>query len=118
VRELPNTIALQGLSIPSKIDIDQEGKNALFELLMDDEMRPDDEGPPSAIFLIDITTGGIRRVTPKGISATHPTWLRESGHYLFAAFDQKLSSFSIYRAKIDGSEEPEMLIQNAGSPAF
>ena len=115
-RDVPKTGDLTGLSVPSRIAVAPDGKRALFERLIDADTGPDDEGPPSAVFLLEIQSGQTKRLTPKGFNAAYPSWLPDGKEFLFSAFDVKTSKSSIYRALADGSVAPALSLKGADCP--
>lgn len=117
IRDLPKTTALEGISAPSRVAVSPDGKHGLFEQLVDGEMKPTDEGPPSAVFLIEIATGKISRVTPKGLSADGPSWLPDGKEILFGSFDSKTHKESIYRIAIAPGSKPVLVLKGGRNPS-
>lgn len=104
------------LSMPGHLDVSPDGKSALFERSVEEDVKPDDEGPPSAVFLIDLSSGKTKRLTPKGANANCPAWLPGGKDYLFSGFDPESSSSTICRAPLDGSTPPVILLKGASHP--
>ena len=50
-----------------------DGQTALFDMGVDAEADAKDGYVPKAIFQIELATGKMTRVTPKGIEADHPS---------------------------------------------
>jgi len=117
IREVPNSTDVRGLSMPSRIDVAPDCKRALFEASVEEDMGPDDEGPPTAIFLIDLATGERTRITPKGLNALYPSWLPGTEEFLFAGFDVKAMEDTIYRMKAAPGETPVLVRKNASWPS-
>ena len=117
LREIPKSANLTGLSIPGRIDVSPDGKRALFDMLVEEDSRPQDNEPPSAVFVLDIASGRITRVTPKGFNASNASWLPDGKEFLFTAFDAKTSRPGICRAPAGGpAAKPSTVIKNAGEP--
>jgi len=106
------------LSMPGHLDVSPDGKSALFERSVGDDVNPDHEGPPSAVFLIDLSSGKTKRLTPKGADANCPAWLPGGKDYLFSGLDAEPSSSTICRAPLDGSTPPVILVRGASHPTF
>ena len=117
LREIPKSAELTGLSIPCRIDVSPDGKRALFDMMVPEDSGPKDDGPPSAVFVLDIASGRITRVTPKGVNASNASWLPDGKEFLFASFDAKTSRPSICRSPAVGpAAKPSAVIRNAGEP--
>lgn len=114
LREVPLSERNIGLSTPSRLVVSPDGKRALFERSMDEEMGPDDEGPPSAVWLLELETGKIKRATKAPYNAAYPSWLPDGSGFVFSSYDQKRGEASVYRAGLNGVVEP--LINNASTP--
>ena len=115
--DLPKSKAIEGLSMPTHLSVSPDGKNALLEQLVDAEAKPEDEGPPSAVFQIEIATGKITRVTPKGLYADGPSWLPSGKEFLFGSFDSKTQTESIYRMAIEPGSKPVLVLKKARNPS-
>lgn len=116
LREIPKSADLTGLSIPSRIDVSPDGTSALFEMTVSEDFGPHDDGPPSAVFLLDIHSGRITRITPKGINASQASWLPDGKEFLFTVYDARTSRGSICRAHADGSSKPAVVLKKAKEP--
>lgn len=85
-------------------------------MMVEADTGPDDEGPPSGVFLLQMASGEMKRITPKGFNASSPAWLPDGKEFLFSAFDVKTSKSSLYRAPADGSAAPALLLKGADCP--
>ena len=72
LRELPKSEAVTGLSMPSWVAVSPDGQTAWFDMGVDAEADAKDGYVPNAIFQIELATGKVTRVTPKGIEAGSP----------------------------------------------
>jgi len=117
IREVPNSTDVLGLSMPSRIDVAPDCKRALFESFIEEDMGPEDEGPPSAIFLIDLATGERTRISPKGLNSMYPSWIPGTEEFLFAGFDVKTMEDTIYRMKAAPGETPVLVRKKASWPS-
>ncbi len=116
VKALPKSNISLSLSMPSWISVSPDGKTALFEMAVEEEADPDDGYMPNAVFQIDIASGKIKRITPKGVEASHPSWLPNGSEFLFGGFDKKTSEPTIYRMSLEKGASPTLVITNASSP--
>jgi TolB protein len=116
VKALPKADKPVNLSMPSWISVSPDGKTALFEMAVEEEADPDDGYMPNAVFQIDISTGKITRITPKGVEASHPSWLPNGTEFLFGGFDKKTSQPAIYRMSLEKDADPILVQENASSP--
>lgn len=117
LEDIPGAKPVDGLSMPGSISISPDGKTALFEASVGDEAGPDDDGPPSAVFMIEIASGKITRVSPKGLHADHPSWLPGGREFLFGSYDPKTQQDSVHRMSIEPGSKPALLFKQARSPS-
>jgi len=117
ISDLPKDKPVEGLSMPAHLSISPDGKTALFDKTVDEEAKPEDEGPPSAVFQIEIATGKITRVTPKGIYADFPTWLPGGKEFLFGSFNAKTQTETIHRMSIEPGSNPVLVLNKARNPS-
>lgn len=117
IKDLPKPTVIEGLSMPSRIAVSADGKTALFDQMMDGEGGPDAEGPPSAIFLMEIATGKLTRLTPKGTSCDFPTWLPGGKEFLFGKFDPKTKKSTICRMAAEAGASSVVVIKNGRNPS-
>ena len=117
IKDLPRpTGTPASFSMPSRISVSADGKSALFDMDAEGEADPNEEGPLSAVYLLDIATGKITRLTPKGFFSHQPAWLPDGKHFIFCGFNKKDAASAIYRASIDAAGKPELLWPTAISP--
>lgn len=114
---LPKDKPIEGLSMPGHLSISPDGRTALFDKTVDEETKPDDEGPPSAVFQIEIATGKITRVTPKGLYADGASWLPGGKEFLFGSFDTKTQTETIHRMAIAPGSKPVLVLTKARYPS-
>ncbi len=117
LKEIPKSPKLTGLSTPSRIAVSPDGQSALFDMFLDGETGSGD-GPPSAVFLLDIASGKTSRLTPKGYDAISPCWLPDGKEFLLSALGPKSSRPSIYRAALDSSAPPVAVLKSASYPSL
>lgn len=116
VREIPKADNLGGLSSPSRIEVSPDGKAALFDMLVESETGANDDGPPSAVFKLDIASGKITRLSPKGYNGISPSWLPNGKEFLFSGMNAKSGVRTIYRAAIDAGTPPVPVLKNSSDP--
>jgi TolB protein len=90
-----------------------DGKSFLVDADLNEEGQIKSwEGPPSAIFLFDISTGKAHRVSPAKVYAWDPFWLGAADYLFTGTIDGRHSG--IYKASLAG-EKPQLIINNASS---
>lgn len=114
LRDIPKAANCTGLYTPSRIDVAPDEKSALFEMLVEEETSPDHQG--SAVFLLNLASGKITRLSPKGYNGTSPSWLPGGKEFLFAGSDPKTSRSTIYRAAVNAGSPPGVVLKNASAP--
>jgi TolB protein len=98
----------------SHFSICGDGKRLLIDVNMSNEEPPKDfNGPPPAIWLLEVESGKVGRLTPKGSYAIEPCWLSDS-EYLFV--DVAREEGLIYRTTITG-ESRKLVVRNAADPS-
>lgn len=117
IKDLPKPSLIEGLSMPSRIAVSPDGKTALFDQMMGGEGGPDADEPPSAVFLIEIATGKLTRLTPKGLFADSPTWLPGGREFLFGSFNSKTEKPTIHRMAAEPGAKPVQVIANGSNPS-
>jgi len=115
-RELPKSEAITGLSMPSWVAVSPDGQTALFDMGVEAEADPKDGYVANAIFQVELATGKVTRVTPKGIEANHPSWLPGGTDFLFGGFDKKSEKPAIYRISLTAGSAPVLVLADAASP--
>jgi len=99
-----------------RLSVSGDGKKLLLDLNMDEDVTLKDwEGPPPAIWILDIASGKATRLTPKKSYASDSCWLTDSEILVVdAQNDAKISS--IYRLSIsDGASR--LVIKNGFNPS-
>ncbi len=118
VRDLPKSDMEISLSMPSWVAVAPDGTTALFVASAVDEPATSDGYIPNAIFQIDLASGKVTRVTPKGVDADHPCWLPTGTEFLFGAFDTKTEQPVIFRMAMAAGSQPVLVVANASSPTL
>lgn len=113
---LAKLIPAGGFSSGAQFFIGADGHTLLMDADMDEDMkRKDWDGPPPAIWTLDLSTSKATRITPKGFFGWNPAWVSES-EILCNAQPEKSRQRSIYRLSVDGKKR-EVLIKNAENPS-
>ncbi len=73
------------------------------------------DGPPPAVFLVDLASGSARRLTPKGMFAWEPAWLDDDA-FLCITLRKGEKEPSIVRMPLAGGP-PVVLIGSARTPS-
>jgi TolB protein len=88
-----------------------DGKSFLVDADLNEEGQIKSwEGPPSAVFLFDISSGKAQKVSPAKVYAWGPFWLN-SKEYLFTGTTDG-RHFGVYKVSSPG-EKPQLVINNA-----
>jgi TolB protein len=101
-----------GLSSAARLAVSPDGGTLLVDVEMDEDItRKDWDGPPPAIWALDMASSKVTRLTPKGLFAWGPRWL--NGEELLCLV-QPVSAKepSIYRMSANGKTR-QALIKNA-----
>jgi TolB protein len=98
----------------ARTDVSPDGGTLIVELDMDmDPGRPDWDGPPPAVWAMDLTTEETRPLTP--IFWWEPCWLT-ADEFLCISQGAKEKEPSIYRVSLDGKTH-KLLIKHATDPS-
>jgi TolB protein len=93
-----------------------DGHTLLLDADMDEKVtRKDWDGPPPAIWTVDLTSGKATRITPKGLFAWMPCRVSES-EIICSAQPDKAKQPSIYRLSMDGKKRV-LIVKNANFPS-
>lgn len=87
-----------------------DGKRLLVETLEEVPDIKTVEGPPTVIYLYDLSTGERRRVSPKGVSATSPVWAADGTSFFFEG------PKGVYRMALEGAAR--LVVANASGPSL
>lgn len=106
-----------GLSSGSKLSLSRNGKKLAIDVEMQDEEAdlPDWDGPPPALWTLDLETGEAVRLTEKETSAWSPCWSGED-ELFFCTQKRNQKDPSIYRMSL-ADKIPHRILQNANNPA-
>lgn len=94
--------------------VSADGGRLLFEACQDVLDVKTEDFPPPLVFLKDLATGVIERVSPKGIPAEGPAWLPDGKTFVFASWNGKTRD--IYLGRADGAAAI-LLKRNASGPS-
>jgi len=92
-----------------------DGKGLLVDVDMDEDTTMEGwDGPPPAVFLVDIAAKTAKRLTPKGLFAWDPTWL-DAATFLCITMHEGDKGPSIVRMALAGGA-PTLLVRDARTP--
>ncbi len=115
-RSLENLIPAAGFNSGQQFSIGADGHTLLVDADMDeDNKRKDWDGPPPAVWTLDLSTWKSARITPKGFFGWNPAWVSDS-EILCNVQPEKSRQRSIYKLSTDGKKR-EVLIKNAENPS-
>lgn len=113
---LSDLVPRGGFNSGSSLAPSPDGKSLLLDVDMDEDVTIKDwEGPPPAIWKLDLASGKATRVSPPGLFAWQPCWL-SADEFLFTNMKNGDKDFSIWRQKLDGSNR-SLVIKNASVPS-
>lgn len=115
-RALEHLIPKAGYNSGQRFSVSADGHTLLVDVDMDEDVKHSDwDGPPPAIWTVDLGTWKATRITPKGFFGWNPAWVDQSG-ILCNAEPEKSHQRSIYFLSIDGKKR-DVLIKNAENPS-
>ena len=101
----------------SRINVSPDGQMLIMDMDMDeDNDRENWDGPPPAVWALDLNEGRATRLTKKGFFAWDPCWI-SADEYLFIAQGEKEDQPSIYRGSRNGGAD-KLLIKNGRGPSI
>jgi len=104
-----------GLNSGARISPSPDGRTLLVDVDMDEETTIQDwDGPPPAVFLVDLSAKTSRRLSPKGLFAWEPQWL-DAVNFLCIVQRQEDKEPSVVRMPLSGGP-PTVLVRNARTP--
>ncbi|MDQ3623411.1 MAG: hypothetical protein M3463_13120, partial [Verrucomicrobiota bacterium] len=106
-----------GCSSGSRFAVSPDGKTLLMDVEMTDEVvrRKDWDGPPPALWTLDLATGKTARLTPKGFLAWSGCWLSNE-EILLTTQAAGEKDASVHRLPL-GRQARKLLIKDARSPS-
>ena len=106
-----------GLNSGARLSPSPDGKQVLVDVDMDEDVAMKDwDGPPPAVFAVDLATRTARRLTPKGAFVWEPAWLDASA-FLAIAIGPNDKEPSVVRVPFAGGA-PALLVKSARCPTI
>lgn len=106
-----------GMSGDSRLDAAPDGKTLLMDVEMDEKERKNWDGPPAAIWLLDLKTEKATRLTPKALYGWDCHWLEAPKSILFVSQGAEDETQSICRMSVDHQgQDCETLVKDARGP--
>ena len=100
----------------AQLSVSPDGSTLLTDADMDEDVtRKNWDGPPPAIWSIDLATGKATRLSAKGVFAWQPRWIG-ADEYLFISQAANENEASIYRTKV-GAKEKKLVVKNSRTPS-
>jgi TolB protein len=100
-----------------RLDASPDGKYLLMDVEMDEKERKGWDGPPAAIWKLDLTTEKATRLTPKTLYGWDSHWLDAPDSILFVSQNPGEEAQSIYRMSATGdSKDRKLLVKNGRGP--
>jgi TolB protein len=105
-----------GLTSSSRMSVSPDGSTLLLDVEVDEDVEREDwDGPPPAIWTLDLATTKVTRLTPKGFFGWSGSWLNGE-EILFVSQGDKEKQPSLYRMSRQG-ENRKQLLKNASYPS-
>jgi len=105
------------MSGDARFDASPDGKTLLMSIEMNEKERKGWDGPPPALWVLDLTTEKATRLTPPGLYAWDAHWLEAPVSLLFITQNPGEEHTSIYRMSATGQgKDKKLLIKNARYP--
>lgn len=94
-----------------------DGKSLLVDVDMDEGAERDEwQGPPPAVWQLDLASGDVRRLTAPDAFAWYTAWLSDR-EILVNSWPAKQKQIGISRLALDGKSPVRLVIKNARSPS-
>ena len=94
-----------------------DGHTLLVDADMDEKVtRKCWDGPPPAVWTVDLASGKATRISPKGVFAWLPCWVSDS-EIICSAQPEKAKQASLYRLSMDGKKRV-LIVKNANFPSL
>jgi TolB protein len=104
------------MSSNCRLSVSPDGKSLLMDIEMgEDHNRSNWDGPPPALWLLDLNAEKATRLTKKNVFAWDSCWISNE-EYLFLSQGPKETKPSLYRGSIKGSE-PKLIAKGARTPS-
>jgi len=105
-----------GMSGNVRLDASADGKTLLMDIEMDEKERKAWDGPPAAIWTLDLATEKVARLTPKSLYAWDCHWL-DAENILFVSQAAGEDLQSVYRMSLAGNgKDRKLLVKDASLP--
>lgn len=108
-------LGLEVISSGGSFSLNPDGNRLLLGILSEFPDVEDEGYPGSVVFLLDFTTGKVRRLTPNGMLASQPAWLPDGNSFLFRAAGKKVKQ-GVYRMTLD-SGQCDLITADAKDPS-
>lgn len=106
-----------GMSGDVRMSISPDGKTLLMDIEMDEKERKGWDGPPPAIWTLDLATEKVTRLTPKTLYAWDCNWI-DVNNILFVSQAAGEKSPSISRMSVTGGgKDRKLLVKDARLPS-
>ena len=106
-----------GMSGDVRLDVSPDGKTLLMDIEMDEKERKGWEGPPSAIWAMDLATEKVKRLTPKALYGWDSHWL-DGDNIVFISQAAGEKAQPIYRMSVTGNgKDKKKLVEEGRLPS-
>ena len=114
--KIENVIAHGGMNSGDRLSPSPDGKWLLMDVDMDeDHSRKNWDGPPPAVWLMNLETGKASRLSKKDFFAWDPAWIDDK-EFVFISQGPKESTPSLYRGAAK-SNDAKIILKNVRTPS-
>ena len=104
------------MSGDTRLHASADGKTLLMDIEMDEKERKGWDGPPPAVWTLDLATEKVTRLTPKALYAWDCHWLGADS-ILFISEEAGSETTCVYRMSLTGQgKDRKLLVKNATRP--
>jgi TolB protein len=107
---LEKTFAGGSMSGSVRLDVSPDGKTLLMDVEMNEEARPGWDGPPPALWTMDLATEKVKRLTPKSLYAYDCHWLDAPNSILFVSIKPGAEDTDVYRMSTTSQGKDKALL--------
>ena len=106
-----------GMSGEVRLDASPDGRLLLMDVEMEEKERKDWDGPPPAIWVLDLISEKATRLTPTALYAWDCHWLKAPDTLLMISQGEEDEEPSIYSMSVSGQgKDRKLLVKNARTP--
>lgn len=106
------------LNSGARLEVSPDGTRLLVDVDMDEEVtRKDWDGPPAAVWSLDLASGKATRITPPKVFGWDACWAGEN-EILHVMMPPGEKETSIYRRSLEPGAKPKLVARSARTPSI